>query len=260
MVAVQRTHRLSRDRDWLPPGVRRRGWIAAGAVWVGGGAALIGSVVAAPPLLFFWHGLLAAGAGTAVAGDRVGRLVFRRQLARLARGEVELAEVGRREEGELVVVRGTIEATDSLSGLLVDATGVYRRMIFAAGRRWVHEAATDFALVDDRGHRVLVQGAGARWLVSAREAVTYPVARLDRDGVPGPVRDRVRALRAAGEALIEASERVLAAGTAVRVVGYKTTSADVTGEAQGYRRPPQRATLRSGPELPLVITGVDDLA
>jgi hypothetical protein len=52
---------------------------------------------------------------------------------------------------------------------------------------------------------------------------------------------------------------VLTAGTRVQIVGYKTASADVSGNVVDYRLPPQRATLRSGPELPLVITALDDL-
>jgi hypothetical protein len=256
VVAVQRTHRLSRDRDWLPARVRRGGRVAAGVVWTASGVALLGSVVAAPPVLFFWHALVAAGAGAAVVGDRVGRAVFRRQLRALARGDVELSDLGMREEGELVVVRGTVEAERPLEGVLVEARGVYRRLDFKARGRWVHEAATDFSLVGSDGSRVLVQGGGARWLVPAREAMEYPASRLDRDGVSRPVRDQVRA---AGAATIEASEQVLVTGTLVQVVGYKTTSADVSGEARGYRLPPQRATLRSGPQLPLVITRVDDL-
>lgn len=222
-----------------------------------GGAALVGAIAAAPAVLLFWHALLAGGAGTAVAGDTVRRALFRRRLAGMARGELELAAVGRREEGELVVVRGTIETPQPLRGVLVDAAGVYRRMIFQARGAWVHEGATDFSLVDARGERVLVQGAGARWLVPPREALTYPASRFDEDGVAREVRDRVRG---AGDEMIEASELVLEPGTSVQVVGYKTTSPDVSGEAQGYRLPPQRATLRSGPDLPLVITRVADLS
>ena len=52
---------------------------------------------------------------------------------------------------------------------------------------------------------------------------------------------------------------VLVPGTRVQVVGYKTASADVTGRVVDYRLPPQRATLRSGPALPLVITAVQHL-
>jgi hypothetical protein len=46
----------------------------------------------------------------------------------------------------------------------------------------------------------------------------------------------------------------------VQVVGYKTASADVSGDVVDYRMPPQRATLRSGEDLPLVITATANLA
>ena len=58
---------------------------------------------------------------------------------------------------------------------------------------------------------------------------------------------------------IEAIERVLEVGTEVQVVGYKTASPDVTGDVGDYRSSPQRATLTSGDDLPLVITAVADL-
>jgi hypothetical protein len=193
------------------------------------------------------------------AAARLGRLVLGRTLPRLAGRETTLAEVTARAEGSLVLVRGTIAVAEPLRGVLVDADGVYRRMVFdlgVFGGRWVHEAATDFALVGPRGERVLVHGGGARWLVLPREPLEYPAVRLDRDGVAADVRERVRA---SGRATIDAFEQVLEPGTLVQVVGYKTTSPDASGDVTDYRSPPQRATLRSGPERPLVITRVSDL-
>lgn len=264
MLAVQRTHRLRDDRDWLPAGVRRAGWLVSGAVWGGAGVAIAGAVAVAPAVLVLWKGLLLGGVGAALAGERAGHLAFRRRLTKLTRGEVELADVGRREEGELVVVRGTIAPARetigepvTLTGVVRDRPGVYRRLIFEPGRAWVHEAAVDFALVDERGHRVLVQAGGARWLVPTPELVTYPAWRFDHDLVPARVRELVRA---SGRPAIEAVERILPVGARVQVVGYKTQSADVSGDVMGYREAPQRATLRSGPTLPLVITTLDDLA
>jgi hypothetical protein len=190
------------------------------------------------------------------AGIRVGGWLTGRDLPRFARDEIGLGAVAGREEGAMVAVRGRIEVAAPLRGLLVDVDGVYRRMIFKLDvMMWVHEAATDFALVDDRGGRVLVHAGDARWLVADRETFEYPATRIDRDGAPPEVRAHVR-----GRATVEAFEQVLEPGTLVQVVGYKTTSADPTGEAHGYRLPPQRATLRSGPKRPLVITRVADLA
>ena len=252
---MQRTHRLRADRAWLPRGVRSAGHMVSGGIWASAGAAITGALLFGGPAVYvMWKGLVLAGAGAAAAGERAGHVVLRRQLRRMAGGHIELAELGARPEGELIVVRGTVQSETLLDGVLVEARGVYRRMVFEPGRKWVHEAAVDFTLVDERGQYILIQAAGARWMVPTRELMTYPAARFDRDGVPR----EVRAL-ASGKDTIEASERVLAPGTAVQVVGYKTASADIGGDFIDYREPPQRATLRSGPDLPLVITALEDL-
>jgi hypothetical protein len=255
VLAVERTHRLRADRAWLPRRVRHSGRAVTGAIWAGAGAVVVGAVAAVPATLLLWKGMLLGGAGLAVMGERVGNALVQRQLRRMARGEVELAEVTARAEGELVVVRGTVEVEEPLRGVLVDAEGAYRRMIFSARGSWVHEAAVDFSLIDDAGHRILIQAAGARWLAPPRELMTYPATRLAHADAP----PRARQL-AAGRDTIEAAEQVLQQGERVQIVGYKTASTDVTGEIVDYRSPPQRATLRSGPELPLVITRLADLA
>lgn len=254
MLAVQRTHRLRDDRDWLPRHVRRASQLASGAVWTGAGAAIGGTLLALPSMFVLWKGFVIGGAGAAVAGERAAHAMLRRQIRRMTRGEIELADVGARGEGELVVVQGTIEVEQPLRGVLIETEGVYRRMLFTTRGKWVHEAAVNFTLVDDRGNRILIEAAGARWIVPAHELVTYPASRFRRPEVP----PRLREL-AAGRDTVEAFERVLQAGTKIQVVGYKTASADVTGEVVDYRLPPQRATLRSGPELPLVIIALADL-
>ena len=254
---MERTHRWRDDQAWLPAGVRWASRGATAAVWGGSAAALGTSLLVAPALVLVWKGLVLVGAAAAVAGRQVGQAMFQRQLKKLARGDLALAELDARAEGELVVVRGRIEAAAPLTGLLVDAAGVYRRMVWEPGGRWVSEAAVDFALVDERGHRVLVQAGGARWLVARREPWAYPATRLDRDGVAPAIRQLART---SGQAAIQAAERVLPVGAEVQVVGYKTASADVGGSVVDYRLPPQRATLRSGKDLPLVITLVADLA
>lgn len=253
VVAMLRTHRLADDLAWLPPGIRRSGAAAAAAVWGGSAVVLGGALVAAPALATAWQGMVLAGAGLALAGQRVGRAVFQRGLRRLARGELPLAELAARDEGELVVVRGRIEAAAPIGGWLTDTACVYRRLEWEPDGPWISEAAVDFALVDDAGHRVLVQAGGARWMVEELEQCTYPIARFDHDGVPTVMRQLARRR---GLARIRAAERCLDVGDQVQVVGYKTASADAGGEVVDYRLPPQRATLRSGPELPLVITRI----
>lgn len=220
----------------------------------GAGALVAGAVVAAPVTLFLWKGMLLGGAGLVLATDRARKAMLHKHLRRMARGEVDLAQLGVREEGEMVVVRGTIEAESPLRGILLDAPGVFRRLVFSSSGSWVHEAAVNFSLRDDAGQHILVQSAGARWLVPAREKVLYRVDRFTHDEVPQRVRELV-----AKENMIEAYEQVLGVGERVQIVGYKTSTADVSGEVSDYRSPPTRATLRSGPDLPLVISRLVDL-
>lgn len=256
MLAMQRDHRWREDQAWMPRAVR---WASRGATAavVGGSVTALGAALAfAPSLVVVWKGLVLAGAGATVVGRQVGQAVYHRQLRRLASGDLPLAEVDARDEGELVVVRGTIEAEAPLTGVLVGARGVYRRMVWEPAGRWVSEAATDFTLIDATGARVRVLAAGARWLVDSVEPWTYPRTRFDGDGVSPSI--RALAARSAA-AHINAAERVLAVGEEVQVVGYKTASPDVGGRVVDYRLPPQRATLRSGPAQPLVITRVADL-
>ena len=83
--------------------------------------------------------------------------------------------------------------------------------------------------------------------------------RRARSGIEG-VAPALRSLaRSSGAMALQAAEQVLEVGAEVQVVGYKTASPDVGGAVVDYRLPPQRATLRSGPDLPLVITRVRDL-
>ena len=255
MISVERTHELRRDQDWLPSGARLGGRLVTAAMWTGATLGIVGSalLIPVPELWSFPVGGLAFGA--AVASERARRALLRRYMARLTSGAVHLAEVDRRAEGELMVVRGTIEAAASLTGTLSDTRGVYRRMTLTAmGKLWVHEAAVDFALIDDTGERILIQAGGARWLDPSLPFTWYPSLQLDQEGMPPAVRALVRGNRAA---LVAASERVLTIGAHVQVVGYKTVSADASGAVAGYRLPPQRATLRSGPDLPLAIISID---
>ncbi|MGE0870674.1 MAG: hypothetical protein AB7P03_19065 [Kofleriaceae bacterium] len=255
MYALERTHLLRHDRSWVPTSVRAVGWTVSGTIWAGSAAALVGGMIASPAVLVLWKALALGGAGVVVAGERAGSYAFRRQLAKLTRGEVALERLKVCKEGELACVRGTIEATHTLTGLLHDSPGVYRRMVFGARGFWVHEAAVDFSLVDHAGNRIFVQAAGARWLEAFRERIDYPKDQLLRAEVPAAVRERVA--RATSREAIHASERVLRVGDAVQIVGYKTATPDVAGDVGGdYRSPPTRATLRSGDELPLVITSL----
>jgi hypothetical protein len=255
---MSRTHRLRDDLAWVPRGARRTSRLIRGGTWVAVAGGAVGAITAAPlAAAILWKLAVVGGAGTIAVGEQAARAALRRQLARMAAGELALADLDARPEGELVQVRGTIEVEpdEVLRGLLIDATGVYRRTVFQARGTWVHEAAVDFTLVDDSGARIRIEAAGARWLTPQRELVTYPGERFARDDAPAKVGQLV-----AGRQTVEAIERVLPVGTKVQIVGYKTTTADATGAARDYRVPPQRATLQSGPDLPLVIVRSDEVA
>jgi hypothetical protein len=251
---MQRSHPLSKDRDWLPTRVRMARMVTSVGIWTVGGVATVGSIVAAPWLLVLTKLWVFGVGGIAIAGDRAGHAMAQRRLKQMTRGELPLAELTARDEGELVVVRGTIEATETLQGIMIDSEGVYRRAEIQANGTWITEAAVDFSLVADDGARILIQAAGARWMVAGREKFSYPLARFFRDDVPLKIRERV-----AGMTKVQGYERVLPVGARVQIVGYKTASADATGTVTDYRSAPQRATLRSGENLPLVITLESDL-
>lgn len=251
--ALDRTYPLARDLDWLPPRIRTMRWAVAGSIWGATGLALAGIVAAAPVVAIgLWKPLGLAGVSGAVLGDRAGHAAYRRHARKLARGKVDLSALGERDEGELVHVRGRVQAERVLAGVLHDTPGVFRRLVFQVGRKkWVHEAALDFALIDERGERVLVHAAGARLLVPTRELIDYPSLRFE------PLRaSRVPSLAWSGRDTIPASEHVLPDGAEVEIVGHKTVAPDPTGaiDTGDYRLPPQRATLRSGKVLPLLIT------
>ena len=255
---MARTHRLRDDLAWLPREARRASRLIRTGTWLAVAAGTAGAVVATPlAAAVLWKFAVIGGAGAVAVGERTARVALRRQLARMAAGELALADLDARPEGELVLVRGTIEADldAALRGLLVDVQGVYRRVVFQARGTWVHEAAVDFTLVDEHGARIRIEAAGARWLTAQRELVTYPGERFAHDDAPAKVRQLV-----AGRQTVEAIESVLPVGTEVQIVGYKTTTADATGVARDYRQPPQRATLQSGPQLPLVIVRANEAA
>ncbi|MBL4635792.1 MAG: hypothetical protein JKY56_18160 [Kofleriaceae bacterium] len=152
----------------------------------------------------------------------------------------------------MVVATGTIEAEDTLGGILHDAKGVYRRMRFG---RWIHEAAVDFVLVSDSGERVPIKAAGARWIMDFREAVEYPATRFAKDDVPTEVRAIAQKLSVA---TVNATESVLLVGAKVQIVGYKDVRADASGRFVGFRNAPERAVIQSGPDMPLIISVLSD--
>lgn len=265
---MERTHLGRNDLDWLPPSMKAVRWTVAGTLWAGLAAATVATIAAAKIQPYFWgKGVAMLAAGGYYAGDRAARAVLRRRLAKLARGAVDLRGLAREEDGELLHVRGKVRARQTLAALLDGRPAVYRRLtVFGAGQRVVHEAAVDFSIVDESGEAAIVLTDGARLLAPEPRRV-----RLDADAVarlaalplpPGPGQYVAHWLdrHAAGKrvAKIEAGEVLLTDGAAVEIVGYKTRLVDQTVQSRLERDLPTRATLRSGRDLPLLLSLVED--
>ncbi len=262
MIALDRTEPTARQFAWLPPSLRARRRLVTGAIWAATGTLLAGGVALVPPMALSWKLLAALGVGGGILGERVGSAVVRRHVARLARGEVSLARVHEEAEGEVVYVRGRVRAEPEhgeLHGLLHGVPGVYRRLVFrAGGTRWIHEAAVAFDVVDARGESIRVEPRGARLLAPVAELMDYPASAFTGPRVT-PSLAAIMAGRAPGHTVnlaqaIPASELVLRDGDEVELVGHKSQTADVTGHGGSFREPPQRAVLRSGDVLPLLVT------
>jgi hypothetical protein len=260
LAVFERTHLLKDDLDWLPGWLKAVRWTVAGTVWTGlFGSLAVVLVFSHGHFFFFGKGLTALALGGFYAGDKSARLFLRRRLAKLARGDVDLARLKHEADGELVHVKGRVRARERLSGLL-GGEGVYRRVNFNIGDvRLVHEAAVDFALVDGSGELVIVQTADSR-LISAEpkpvvlgESAAQPLLALE---LPPPAQKVVNDLRQRGKPLpaIKAAEVLLREGDEVELVGYKSRVVDSTVVERLERETPLRATLRGGKNLPLLIS------
>ena len=258
MIALDRTEPTARQFAWLPPSLRTRRRFVTGAIWAATGTLLAGGVALVPPMALSWKLLAALGVGGGILGERVGSALVRRHVARLARGEVSLARVHEQTEGEVVYVRGRVRAGTEhgeLQGLLHGVPGVYRRLVFrAGGTRWIHEAAVAFDVVDAHGEWIRVEPRGARLLAPVAELMDYPASAFTGARVTPSLAAVMAGHKVDLAQPIPASELVLRDGDEVELVGHKSQTADVTGHGGSFREPPQRAVLRSGDVLPLLIT------
>lgn len=258
MIALDRTEPAARQYAWLPPSLRARRRLVTGAIWAATGTLVAGGVALMPVVTLSWKLLTLLGVGGGILGQRAGSAMVRRHVARLAHGEVSLARVHEEAEGEVVYVRGRVRAEPDLllQGLLHGVPGVYRRVVFrVGGTRWIHEAAVPFDVVDEHGAWIRVQPHGARLLAPVAELVDYPA-----NVFTGPRVTRSLAAVMGGRMVdtVQASELVVRDGDEVELVGHKSQTADVTGHGGSFREPPQRALLRSGDVLPLLITPPTD--
>ena len=254
MLDLDRTEPVSRRLDWLPRPLRATRWSVSSGIWAGTGLLLAGSLAVAPWLLFYWQALCLVGVGGGVLGERAGAYALRRRLQLLSRGKASLDRMGNEEDGAVVQVRGKVRAAEKLESILHRVPAVYRRLVVeVAGRRYQHEAAMVFDVVDTDGGWVRVFPAGARWLGPVPELMEYPWAAFD-----GATPSLRKVLKGQPGGRFKAIETVLRDGDEVTVVGQKTRVADPTGSPALYRDAPQRGALRSSRGWPLIVAKADE--
>lgn len=247
---VDRVHLLKEDLDWAPSAVLRLNKLVVGGLIAG---ATIPAFLEFGPMVWFVPGIVAPVAMR--LGNRSARALARKRLGRYARGEVNLSRLENETDGELLHVRGTVESSATVRGLIRDVPAVYRRLQVSLGHlQLVHEAAVDFSLTDETGQRVRVLAAGSRLLSPMNKRY------LIQNDSEQRVLDEVR--RAHIELLLRrygldnfetmGDEFLVQPGDRVDVVGYKTRIIDAGGERLA-RQEPFRAALKSGGKLPLLI-------
>jgi hypothetical protein len=255
---VDRVHLLKEDLDWAPTAILRLNKLVVASLVVG---ATVPAFLKFGPMVWFVPGIVAPFALR--VGNRSARALVRRRLSRYARGEVDLSSLRNEIDGELLQVSGTVDATDTVSGLLDPVPCVYRRLQVSLGRiQLIHEAAVDFTLTDDSGQRVKVLASGSRLLcpISKRyliesEAESRVLAEVRRTHI-----DKLLHQHGLEHFEVMGDEFLVRAGHRVDVVGYKTRVVDQRLEERLARDNPFRAALRSGEKLPLLIAakGSDD--
>ena len=242
---MQRTHRLREDRAWLPRSVRAPGSAVSGAIWAAAGAAIVGTAALGGPAAFaMWKGLVIGGAAAAAAGDRAGNAVLHRPAE---------AHDARR-----ATARGAVGARRGRAGRRA-RQGRVRVAADRCARRCRRRVSAD----DLRAERQVGSRGGDRLHADRRQGRAHhhpePPARAGwcRHASPSriPARGSRRTRRRAWSRrspvrrpTIEAYEQVLAIGTEVQVVGYKTASADVSGEVDRlpHAAAARHAALRRG--------------
>lgn len=249
--AVDRVHLLVDDLDWAPSAILRLRKVIVGSLVVG---ATVPAVLKFGPIVWFVPSIVAPLAMR--LGNRGARALARRRLNKFARGEVALARLKNQIDGELLHVRGTVQASETLPGLIAQDPAVYRRVEVSLGRlQIVHEAAVDFALTDQTGQRVVVLAAGSRLLcpmgkrfLIEGESEQRVLAEVRRTHIDQRLRELgVERFETMGD------EFVLRPGDAVDIVGYKTRVVDRDIQERLAREEPFRAALQSGERLPLLI-------
>lgn len=268
-LPVDRTYREREELDWLPWTTRSLRWAVPGSILtglpaaVGGGAYLLLPEIAAAILAAFMSTYVSVILGF-VAGPKLARRMMVRRLSKLARGQVDLSLLRREPDGELIHVRGRVEAEATIPGILTGEPAVFRRARFAVDDDYFfHEAGTHFTVADASGVRLPVQVHDARivtpellWTRIDRDAWVSLVERLPKSLEPKLLIRAERAIATLGGVDFLGNEILVRDGDFVDVVGYKSQVADFTIAERMHREMPMRPVLRSGRALPLVISPV----
>jgi hypothetical protein len=258
-------HRLTPLRDdpaatWLTRPQRLRVAMTGVFGWIGFSFFLKMMWWAQVLLMFGVFGMVdyrLPGAFTAMAGFALvwpaRRIIMRRRSAKMAElvrdGSPDLAvavddfsELERQPDGTVVSIVGWIHARAQLAEKVEGEPCIGLALACHQKYPGVLETLNDFDLVDEAGHKLLVQVAGGRMLGSSNVNLTDArgrkllIASLD---LP------VGAVAAGWDAF------VLRDGDPVMIVGFKQTALDPTQAS--LRSPPARPTVGSLPPKPLLI-------
>ncbi|MBI2892726.1 MAG: hypothetical protein HYY06_04190 [Deltaproteobacteria bacterium] len=268
-LPVDRTYRERDELDWLPWSMRSLRWTVPGSILtglpaaVGAGAYLAVPELAVAVLAGFMSTYVSVIVGF-VAGPKLARRMMVRRLSKLARGQLDLSALRRRSDGQLIHVRGRVEADRTIPGILTGEPAVFRRARFALDTDYFfHEAGTHFTLVDPAGERLPVQVHDARivtpellWTRIDRDSWVSLVERIPESLGPELEARAERAIATRGGFEFLGNEILVRDGDLVDVVGYKSQVADFTIAERMHREMPMRPVLRSGRALPLVISPV----
>lgn len=263
---MRRAHLAKDDLDWMPERYRLlRGAVVSG-LWTAIGAGFAALFWSGAHIIVFAKSFVVLGAAGYGAGDWVSKKLVRARLGKLASGQVDLARLSNEDDGELVHVRGRVRAQSTISGLVSSEPGVYRRTrVSFDDVQVIAEEAVDFQLVDEHGNAIGIEVEGARLLThDGKLALTVFPERLFPLAEPEPARRVVRRyehMAARGHARmprILATEIMIKAGDELEAVGYKSRKVDPTMADRLARETPMRATLRSGKDLPLILTRVSE--
>lgn len=251
MVIFDRTHRLADDLSWAPSRLRKL-WadhypnpvdyqndddsldFLAGVPYL----EIVGIPILVLRKLAWWIGK-----------DRSATYDDQLHLGRAGENAklVAVAELAAVPADELVGVRGRVVADGTIPGVVSKNRGVVRKLAFrAAGTWWIHEAAIEFSLEDEKHDVVGVQVSNARLLAPLGRPEDQTIGTYASEHTPDAIKSRLSDY-SDERSVVPSAERVVRDGEDVIVFGYPTSTAEPS-----YRDAPRQISLSSGAQ-PLLI-------